>query len=183
MRKASLVVALVLLVSAPVTAATLCMSAASADLAPSATASADLKHNDGGSQQYWTSDFDPATDEPIILTGWFYPDANPATVTAIVWWKSASGTSTNDVIFDVSIGCAGATVEWDTLVFSTPVVSVTDAGLATAGLMNATSATGAITPAGSAANVPCALKINRDADNVGDTLAVDAQVVGVCLTY
>ena len=160
---------------------TQCFTAASGNLVATQAASTDYTQNVGTTHRYWTSDADPSTDEAVVFH-FYWPSSNPATATCRVDWRSASGISTNSVIFDCSGGCAGDGVEVDALVFGT-AQSVTDAGKATPTEMNHTAESAAITFSNSAVNVYCGWKINRDADNVSDDLAVGSQILGGCLTW
>jgi hypothetical protein len=127
-------------------------------------------------QNYDTADFDTASSESadfmlVLPNNWSY-----STVTARFYWTADSGSGTvtwtlKGIAYadDGALDQAGGTAQ-----------SVTDTLLA-AGDMHITSATSAITIAGTpAANKPVQFTVARD---VADTLGVDARLLGVEIIY
>lgn len=127
----------------------------------------------------YTLDFDATADEYAQWTVWMPDDWDGGTVTAKFCWTAASGTG--DVIWalqgrsyanDDAIDQAWGTAQ-----------TVTDTLLAT-GDIHYTSETGDITLAGTpAAGELVQLRVYRDADAAGDTLAADARLIAVKLYY
>lgn len=126
-----------------------------------------------------TKDFDASTDE-YIQWAVIMPDTwDASTVTAVFHWSAASGSG--DVIF----GLQAVAFQNDSALdaaFGT-AQTVTDT-LLTAEDLHITSATSAITIAGSpSAGDLVVFRAYRDANAGGDTLAVDAQLIGITLTF
>jgi len=125
-------------------------------------------------------DFDEATDE--FVGAWFtlpswYVSGN---VAITFHWTAASGSG--DVYWTAGIR---AYPEGEAMDQSITLPSATPDTLTTAGDMHvgATFSSEAIQGTGEAANVPCYIKISRDADNGSDNLAVDAKLLGVTITF
>jgi hypothetical protein len=126
-----------------------------------------------------TLDFDAASDEFAQFTTWMPDDWNGGTVTAKVAWTAAS--SSGDVIWGVQ-GRAYADDDAIDQAWGT-AQTVTDT-LTAVGDMCITDATSAITLAGSPAGGQIVQwRVYRDADAGGDTLAADARLVAVKITY
>jgi hypothetical protein len=130
---------------------------------------------------YYTVDFDPTTQEFAEANVLMPSDWDGGTFTAQFVW-TASGTSTNSVVW----GCRARSFgDLETLdqAFGTEV-TVTDAHSATAFQMQKSPVSGAITAAGTpAAGELLALKFARLPADGSDTLAVDAMLMGVLITY
>lgn len=108
-------------------------------------------------------------------------DWDGGTVTAAFYWLAA-GVSTNSVVW----GCQGRSFgDLETLdqAFGT-AAEVTDAHSATANQVQISSATAAITLAGTpAAGELVQFRVYRDSANVSDTLAATARLLGVMINY
>jgi hypothetical protein len=123
--------------------------------------------------------FDAAADEFAQALVMLPNNYNNGTVTARFYWTAASGSG--DVVWGIQGLAFGDDDALDTA--SGTAQTVTDTLLASND-MHVTSATSAITIAGTpAANKPVQFQIYRDADAGGDTLAVDARLLGVEILY
>lgn len=123
-----------------------------------------------------TLDFDAATDERAQFTMLMPKSWNESTITARFRWTA---TTTGDVVWGVQ---AVAISNDDALdaAFGT-AVTVTDSVTAANDFM-ISSETGAVTIAGTPAEGDLvAIRFYRDANNVADTLAADAKLIGVDL--
>jgi hypothetical protein len=124
-------------------------------------------------------DFDKDTDEFCQWTVWMPNNWDGGTITAAFMWTAASGTG--DVIWGLqgrSHGNDDAIDQaWGT------AQTVTDS-LITVGDVHITSATSAITLAGTpAAGELIQFRAYRDANAGGDTLGVDARLIGAKVYY
>lgn len=128
---------------------------------------------------YYTLDFDKDTDE---FAQWsvIMPDSySGGTITATFYWTAASGSG--DVIWGLQ-GRAYANDDAIDQAWGT-AQTVTDS-LITAGDVHVTSATSAITLAGSPAGGQLVqFRAYRDADAGGDTLSVDARLMMIKVEY
>jgi hypothetical protein len=123
--------------------------------------------------------FDPGTDEFAQTLTILPNNYNNSTITARFYWTAASGSG--DVVWAVQ-GLAIANDDALDTAFGT-AQTVTDTLLASND-MHITSATSAVTLGGTpAANTPIQFQIYRDADAGGDTLAVDARLLGVEIVF
>jgi hypothetical protein len=123
--------------------------------------------------------FDAGTDEFAQALTILPNNYNNSTVTARFYWTAASGSG--DVVWGVQ-GRAFANDDALDTAFGT-AQTVTDTLIA-ANDMHITSATSAVTIGGTpAANTPIQFQIYRDADAGGDTLAVDARLLGVEIVF
>lgn len=123
--------------------------------------------------------FDPATDEFAQALVVLPSNYNNSTITARFYWTASSGSG--DVIWGIQ-GRAFADDDALDTAFGT-AQTVTDT-LLLANDMHISGATSAVTIGGSpAANVPVQIQIYRDADAAGDSLAVDARLLGVQISY
>jgi hypothetical protein len=123
--------------------------------------------------------FDPGTDEFAQALTILPNNYNLGTITARFYWTAASGSGavvwaiqgrafTDDDALDTAFGTAQ---------------TVTDTLLA-ADDMHISAATSAVTIGGTpAANRPIQFQVYRDADAGGDTLATDARLLGVEITF
>lgn len=126
-----------------------------------------------------TKDFDAATDEGVQFDVWMPKSWNEGTVTAVLSWTAASGSG--DVIWAIR-GLARSNDDALDTAFGTEV-TVTDT-LLTANDEHHTAETGAITIGGTPAeNDRVIFEVYRDANAAGDTLAVDAKLIGVKIIY
>lgn len=132
-------------------------------------------------QNIYTLDFDPTTQEFAEGNIGMPSDWDGGTVTATFHWK-ASGTSTNSAVWQ----CQGRSYgdsetldqAWGT------AQSVADAHTATADQVLVSAPTAAITLAGTpAASELVLFRIARVPGDASDTLAVDAQLIGVMIAY
>jgi hypothetical protein len=123
--------------------------------------------------------FDAGTDEFAQALHILPNTYNSGTITARFYWTASSGSGA--VIWGIQ-GRAFADDDALDTAFGT-AQTVTDTLLA-ADDMHITSATSAITLGGTpAANTPIQFQIYRDADAGGDTLAVDARLLGVEIVF
>jgi hypothetical protein len=123
--------------------------------------------------------FDAGTDEFAQALTLLPNNYNNSTVTARFYWAASSGSG--DVVWGIQ-GRSFANDDALDIAFGT-AQTVTDTLLA-ANDMHITSATSAVTLGGTpAANTPIQFQIYRDADAGGDTLAVDARLLGVEIVF
>src|SRR5574343_395401 len=120
---------------------------------------------------------DGATSLTAQLTEYLHEDWT-GVIDATILWQSAS-TSTNPVVWQLAIACAGAG-ESDDPAFTDDVFSA-DANLATAHQYNLTASNTITTTGTCAANKLMHLRIKRDPAHASDTLAATARLVGVSL--
>jgi hypothetical protein len=124
-------------------------------------------------------DFDQTTDEFAQWTVWMPNDWDAGTVTAKFCWTAAAGAG--DVIWGLQ-GTSYANDDAIDVAWGTAQV-VTDT-LITAGDVHYTSATAAITLAGTpAAGELVQFRAYRDANAGGDTLTADARLAGIKIVY
>lgn len=129
----------------------------------------------------WLMDFDASTDESAQWTFAMPLNWDGGTVTAAFFW-TANSTSTNSVVWGAQGRAFGDDVTLDQAMGTAQ--TVTDANTATANQLHISSATPAITLAGSPAGGQLVqIKAYRDADNGSDTLAADARLIGIRLNY
>lgn len=123
--------------------------------------------------------FDAATDEFAQALHILPNTYNAGTVTVRFYWTASSGSGA--VVWGIQALAIADDDALDTA-FGT-AQTVTDTLLATND-MHITSATSALTIGGTpAVNRPIQFQIYRDADNASDTLAVDARLLGVEITF
>jgi hypothetical protein len=126
-------------------------------------------------------DFDATTAEYAQFWVRMPKNWNEGTVTAQFYWSHAA-TTTN---FGVQWGIQGVSISDDDTIgvaYGT-AAEVTDTGGTTNDLY-VSPATAAITIAGTpAAGDMCAFRVYRDPANAGDTMAIDARLMGVALFY
>lgn len=124
-------------------------------------------------------DFDQSSSESIELMVEVPDTYTSGGFTAQVHWSTTAGSG--DVIWKIALSSLGdntaLATAWGT------AVSVTDTSNG-ANKRNISAATSSITPGGSvAAGQLMAVKITRDASNASDTLAADARLEGIVLTF
>lgn len=127
---------------------------------------------------YYVLDFATGADEYAQWVLAMPGDWDASTVTAVFYWTAASGSGT------VQFACGGISyADSDALDAAiTGHVACTADTLLTAGDVHITVSTGAITIAGgAAASELVMLEVYRDVS--GDTLDVDARLLGVMITY
>jgi len=132
-------------------------------------------------QNFKTLDFDTTTEEHADFTFALPSDYGGGTMTAQVFWTHAATTCD----FGVTWGIAGRCYGNDEALDQAPgtEVMVDDTGGTTTD-MYISAATAAITWAGTpAAGELIILTVARKPGEAGDTLAVDAKLIGVQLTY
>lgn len=126
---------------------------------------------------YISMDFDPGSDE---FAQWQMPmpkSWNESTITAKFIWTAASGSG--DVIWGIQ---AVATSEGDPLDVAYGTAQTVTDTLTTAGDNHTTSYTSAVTIGGTPAEADMvSFQVYRDANNISDTLAVDAKLIAVVL--
>jgi hypothetical protein len=123
--------------------------------------------------------FDAGTDEFAQALHILPNTYTNGTITVRFYWTAASGSG--DVVWGIQ-GRSLANDDALDIAFGT-AQTVTDTLLA-ANDMHITSATSAVTLGGTpAANTPIQFQIYRDADAGGDTLAVDARLLGVEIVF
>lgn len=108
-------------------------------------------------------------------------DYDGGTITAVFYW-TANSTSTNSVLW----GCQGRAYGNDITLDQAygTAQEVTDANTATANQIHISNATSAITLAGSpAASQYCQIRVYRNSASGSDTLAAQANLLAVRLTY
>ena len=128
-----------------------------------------------------TADFDQTTQEHGEWAFALPSDYGGGTVTAVFHW-TANSASTNSVIWGLQARCFTDDDALDQA-FGT-AQEVTDANKASAYDLNITSATAAITIAGTPAGGKyCQFKAYRKAADGSDTLAVDAKLIGIQINY
>lgn len=132
-------------------------------------------------QTYYTLDFDATNKEYAECQIAMPSDYNGGTVTATFYW-TATGTSTASVVWNMQGTSYGDSETIDASWGSAQQVS--DAHTATANQLQITSATSAITLAGTpAASEWVAFRVARLPGDASDTLAVDALLIGVMVAY
>ena len=130
---------------------------------------------------YKTLDFDASSDEYAHFHASMPKGWDGGTVTAEVYW-TANSTSTNSVVWGLQGGSLSDNDAVDTAYGTAQ--TVTDANGSSAYTLRRTSATSAITIAGSpAAGDWCYFRAYRDADNGSDDLAADACLIGLKLFF
>ena len=133
-------------------------------------------------QDIRTLDFNEAAIEYAQSALFAMPsDYNGGTFTYKILWKHADTTTDFGVVWAVDAICyadAGALdAAWGT------AVNVTDTG-GTTNAIYITPASGAVTPSGApAAGSPIIVRVQRVATDAADTLAVDARLIGIQITY
>jgi len=133
----------------------------------------------------YLADFDPDTDEYIQWQAWTpsdYGTGGTTTFTATFVWTANSATTSHDVIWGCSarVYADGDAVDQATGTAQTVTDECGDAAYE----VRISSATSAITPAGTAAaNRPIHFKVYRDADDGSDDCTVDARLWAVIITF
>lgn len=126
-----------------------------------------------------TLDFDSATDEHAQFSVALPKSWDSATgICARFHWQTTA--SANDVIWGIQAVCIANNVALDSA-FGT-AQTVTDT-VVNANRNHVTDYTSAMTPANAADDCLTVFEVYRDADNVSDTLASDAKLLGVELLY
>lgn len=133
-------------------------------------------------QNYYTIDFDPTTQEFAEANLAMPSDYNAGTVTAKFYW-TATGTSTASVVWQIQ-GNSYGDLETIDATWGTAVTAAADPHGSTASMVQITSATGNIT----LGNTPAAselvmFRVARVPADGSDTLAVDAQLIGIMVSY
>lgn len=122
-------------------------------------------------------DFDQSTDEFAQMQVVLPRKWNNGTVTVVVYWTAASGSG--DVIWSIN---GGAYSNDDALSTALGTAQTTTDTFITANDVHVTSATSAITIAGTPADSDIlAIQVSRDADNGSDTLNADAKLLGISI--
>jgi hypothetical protein len=128
---------------------------------------------------YYALDFDAATQEYAEWSVIMPSDYNAGTVTAVFYWTAASGSG--DVVWGLQAMSGGNDDALD-IAYGT-AQEVTDTLIA-AGDVHVTAATSAITIAGTpAAGDFVNFRVYRKAADGADTLAADARLLGVRVTF
>jgi len=148
---------------------------------PRVTNGPGVNATEGGSNRvnYYSLDFDASTQEYAQALVAMPSNYSGGTITARFFWTADSGSG--DVIWSI----AGRALADDDAIDTArgTAQTVTDT-LITAADMHRTSATSACTIAGSpAAGAAVVFEFSRVAANVGDTLAVDARLLGVEVSF
>jgi hypothetical protein len=132
-------------------------------------------------QNYYSLDFDPTTQEFAHATVPMPSDWDGGTITARFWW-TATGTSTNSVVWAIE-GRSYGDLETIDQGYGT-AQQVADAHSATALQAQLSDATPEITLAGTpAAGELVHFRVKRVPADASDTLAVDAMLLAVVITY
>jgi hypothetical protein len=130
---------------------------------------------------YITIDFDPTNQEFAEFEYAMPADWNAGTITAQFYWTK-TGVSTNGIVWALEGRAYGDQATIDQA-FGT-AQQVADTGTATASQVKISSATPAITLAGSpAAGQLAHYRVKRVPADASDTLAVDGQLLGVLINY
>jgi len=130
-------------------------------------------------QNYYVLDFDQSTDENAEWTLVMPDSYDGGTITAIFYWTAATGSG--NVIWAIK-GRSYADDEAIDQAYGT-AVGVTD-GLITTGDVHVSSATSAVTLAGTPAGGELIqIRIYRKASDTGDTLNADARLIAVKIEY
>jgi hypothetical protein len=132
-------------------------------------------------QNFYTLDFDPTTQKFAHALVVMPSDWNAGTITASFYW-TATGVSTNSVVWALE---ARAYADSDTIdqAYGTPQ-QIADAHTATALQNQNSGATPAITIGGTpAASQLVMFRVKRVPADASDTLAVDAMLIGVMISY
>lgn len=122
--------------------------------------------------------FDAATKEYAQLELDLPKDYDGGTITVNFKWTAASGSG--DVVWGLQAVCVGDDDALDVAMGTAQTVTDT---LTAADDLCQTSETSAITISAAAAQELCIITVYRDAAAGGDTLAVDAELIGVRLTF
>lgn len=130
---------------------------------------------------YYGLDFDGTTSESAEGGLAMPSDWDGGTVTAVFYWHGIADTSTNAVVWGLS-GVSFGDGDLINTAYGT-VVKVTDANASTAAQVRVSAATSAITVAGAGASEYVQFKVARFPADAGDTLATDARLLGVMITY
>lgn len=129
----------------------------------------------------FTADFDSTTKEYLEWSVPMPSDWNAGTITATFYWTAVS-TSTNSVVWGLQGRSLADSSTWDQA-FGT-AQEVADANTSTSTQIHISGSTAAITLAGTpAASQLVQFRAYRDPANGSDTLAVDAKLIGVMITY
>lgn len=132
-------------------------------------------------QDLYHLDFDATTDENAQWTVIMPDSYSGGTITAQFYW-TANSTSTNSVVWGIQ-GRAYADGDAIDQAWGS-AQTVTDANGSTANTVRISSATSAVTLAGSPAGGQLVqFRVYRDADNGSDNLAVDARLIAVKVEY
>jgi hypothetical protein len=132
-------------------------------------------------QNVYTLNFDPTTQEFAEGNLAMPSDWDGGTVTAAFYW-TATGTSTNSVVWALE-GRSYGDLETLDQAFGT-AQQVSDAHTATALQVQVSAATPSITLSGTpAASELVLFRVKRVPADASDTLAVDAMLIGVMITY
>jgi hypothetical protein len=123
--------------------------------------------------------FDAGTDEFAQALVIMPSNYNNSTITARFYWTAASGSG--DVIWGIQ---GRAYADDDALDSAHGTAQTATDTLLAADDMHVSAATSAVTIGGTpAANTPIQFQVYRDADAGGDTLAVDARLLGVSIAF
>jgi hypothetical protein len=126
-------------------------------------------------------DFDGTADEYAHFNIAFPKSWNEGTITYQVFWSS-TGTDTDSVVWGLQ-GVAISDNESIDTAYGT-AITVTDALQSAAGELYVSDESSAVTIAGTpAAGDVCFFRVYRDADNVSDTAAEDARLIGIKLHF
>jgi hypothetical protein len=142
-----------------------------------ATAGAEQKQSDGTNFSYYTLNFDKDAEESAFWEFCLPDDYDGGTILVNLWWKSSA--TSGDAVFKVQVLGREEGETLDAALGSAQ--SVTDTTPASAGNI-AVCAPMAFSPSWVAGDY-VVIKLARDATNVSDTLAVDAEVIMVVVEY
>ena len=124
---------------------------------------------------FHTLDFDASTDEVAYVNVFLPPQYSGGQLKLELYWTALSGSGNVVWVCDMKCRAHDAVIT----AASRATQSVTST-LTAANNLQRTEFT--VTPNGAAANTWLQILIRRDADNGSDTLAVDANVIGINLT-
>lgn len=124
--------------------------------------------------------FDPGTDEHLL---WFFllPPDYVSGGTVRLKWKAAAAGAGNVIWKGSAVAITDGVTQDNTIIFNTVALAAASAAPGTAGFTK--EATIALPTTGFAASRMIAVMLGRDADNAGDTLAVDAVLMRARFEY
>jgi hypothetical protein len=143
-------------------------------------ASATLYESATNKINYYTLDFDQSTKEYAQWAFAMPSDWNAGTVTAAPIWTYTTGSASQHVYWSIKAGSWGNNEAIEAALGNPQVADCTST---TASYIHSSVTTSSITVANATAGEWTVWECMRDADNAGDTLAGDAQLIGIVITF